>query len=251
MLFNGPSSCLVASTAMRLYGVHGLRLAEPRVEVGVVGGPSRHGRRASELTRRGRDESAPALVVRQFEIASDEIETYAELRVRRFAMSLVDTALESDRATALALLDSALHKGLVTRDDLWRQVMAAAGRRGVVALRQMFRVADARAESQVESRVRLACIDGKLPPDELQYPVRDEFGNLLAVGDMAWLKGRRRPLIAEADGESVHSLPEAVYRDRRRGNSLVAQACDTVRFTFADSLRPAYIVSTIKAALAA
>jgi hypothetical protein len=251
LLFNGPQSCLVASTVMRLYGVHGLPLAEPRVEVGVVGGPSRHGRCASELDKRGRDESAPTFVVRQFDIAAEELEVHADLRVRRFARSLVDTALESDRATALALLDSALHQQLVSRDELWREVMLATGRRGVVALRQMFRLADARAESQVESRVRLACADGKVPPDELQFPVRDEFGNLLAVGDMAWLKGRRRPLIAEADGESVHSLPAAVYRDRRRGNSLVAQACDTVRFTFADSLRPAYIVSAVRAALAA
>jgi hypothetical protein len=251
LLFNGTQSCLVASTAMRLYGVHGLRLAEPHIEVGIVGGPSRHGRCAAELPARGRDESAPRFVVRQFNIASDEIELYDDLQVRRFAMSLVDTALESDRATALALLDSALHKGLISRDDLWWQVVCATGRRGVVALRELLTLADSRAESQVESRVRLACIDGKVAPDDLQFPVRDEFGNLLAIGDMAWVKGRRRPLIAEADGESVHSLPQAVYRDRRRGNSLVAQACDTVRFTFADSLRPAYIVSVVRAALAA
>lgn len=251
LLFNGPNSCLVASTALRLYGVHGLPLRERRIEVGVVGGPSRHGRRPASIPLRGRDETALDVVVRQFAIAREEIVVESGLQVRTLVCSLIDAALESDRGTALALLDSALHQGLLTTDELDLAVVRATGRRGVVALRDVARVVDARAESQIESRVRLACIDGKVPPDELQYPVYDEYGNLLAVGDMAWVRGRRRPLIAEADGKSVHSLPEAVYRDRRRGNALVAQACDTIRFTFADSLRPAYVVSVVRAALVA
>lgn len=251
LLFAGPRSCLVASTALRACGVQGLPRQERRVEVGVIGGPSRHGRRPATIVLRGRDEEAPNLVIRQYAIAVEEITEHDGLRMRRLEMSLVDTALESERGTALALLDSALHQGLLSPDELWKFVLLATGRRGVVALRELTRVADARAESQIESRVRLACIDGKIPPDELQYPVRDEYGNLLAIGDMGWVRGRRRPLIAEADGASVHSLPEAVYRDRRRGNALVAQACDTIRFTYADSLKPAYVVSVVKAALAA
>jgi hypothetical protein len=221
------------------------------VEVGVVGGPSRHGRRPAEIALRGRDEEAPTVVVRQYEIASEELVVHAGLQCRALPASLVDTALEVDRGTALAMMDSALNQGLLTGDELWRAVLHAAGRRGVVALRALAELTDPRAESQIESRVRLACIDGAIPPDELQYPVYDAHGHLLAVGDIAWVKGRRRPLIAEADGASVHSLPQAVFRDRRRGNALVAQSCDTVRFTYADSLRPAYIVSVVKAALAA
>ena len=251
LLFNGPSSALVASTALRLFGVHGLPMRERRIEVGVVGGPSRWGRRPASIRLRGRDEEAPDVVVRQYAILSHELDVKAGLQVRGLVHSLVDTVLESDRGTALALLDSALHQGMLTADELKLAVVRATGRRGVVALRDVSRLVDSRAESQIESRVRLACIDGKVPPDEIQYPVYDDYGNLLAIGDMAWVRGRRRPLIAEADGKSVHSLPEAVYRDRRRGNALVARACDTVRFTFADSLKPPYVVSVIKSALAA
>lgn len=250
LLFSGPRACLVASSALRAYGVHGLPF-ERCIEVGVIGGPSRHGRRPAQIALRGRDDEAPDLVVRQYAIGVDEIVMQSGLPVRRLEMSLVDTALEAHRGTALALLDSVLHQRLLSTEELRRSVVLAAGRRGVVALRALAELADPRAESQVESRVRLACIDGKVPPDELQFPVYDTVGNLLAIGDMAWLKGRHRPLIAEADGESVHSLPEAVYRDRRRGNALVAQACDTIRFTYADALRPAYVVSVVRAALAA
>ncbi len=251
LLFSGPRSCLVASTALRAYGVHGLPLSEPQIEIGVVGGPSRHGRRPGQIAVRGRDEEAPDLVVRQYAITPEEIVVHDGLRVRKLEMSLVDTALESDRGTALSLLDSALHQGLLSREDLVRSVLLATGRRGVVALRELASLADERAESQIESRVRLVCIDGRLPPDELQYRVIDDDGHLLAIGDLAWIRRRRRPLLAEADGASVHGLPAAVYRDRRRGNALVAQACDTIRFTYADALRPSYVVSVVKAALAA
>ena len=251
LLFHGTNSCLVTTSALRAYGVAGLPMKERRVEVGVIGGPSRHGRSPSIITVRGKDDEAPDVVVRQFEIAPSEIVTHDGLQTRGLAASLVDTALEIDRPTALALLDSALHKELLTMDELHHCVLLAAGRRGVVRLRELAALADGRAASPLESRVRLACIDGKVAPDELQYPVRDEHGHLLAVGDLAWVCGRRRPLIAEADGAVVHALPEAVYRDRWRGNLLVAQACDTVRFTYADTMRPGYIASVIKSALAA
>jgi hypothetical protein len=147
----------------------------------------------------------------------------------------VDAALQVDRPTALALMDSALHRGLLTPAGLSASIDQARHRRGIVAVRRLAELADARAESQVESRVRLACIDGDVPPDDLQYVVRDPDGHVLAIGDLAWVAVRRRPLIGEADGESVHALPGAVYRDRTRGNALVAQACDTVRFTYADT----------------
>jgi hypothetical protein len=88
-------------------------------------------------------------------------------------------------------------------------------------------------------------------PDELQHEVKVPPGIVVAVGDLAWFKRRRRPLLAEADGESVHSLPTPVFRDRRRGNTLVGQACDTVRFVWTDALRPAYIQYVVRQALTA
>jgi hypothetical protein len=99
--------------------------------------------------------------------------------------------------------------------------------------------------------VRLACIDGDVPPDDLQHAVFDENGRVVARGDLAWLAERRRPLLGEADGESVHSQPKQVYRDRWRGNALVTEACDTVRFTYADTFKRGYIPWVVKRALRA
>jgi hypothetical protein len=73
---------------------------------------------------------------------------------------------------------------------------------------------------------------------------------VIAIGDLAWLR-RRRPLLGEADGESVHSLPGPLYRDRRRGNALVGEVCDTIRFTYADTFIRGYIPWAVRNALRA
>jgi hypothetical protein len=103
----------------------------------------------------------------------------------------------------------------------------------------------------LSSRVRLICIDGDLPPDDLQYPVRNSNGWTVAIGDLGWFKKRRRPLLAEADGKEPHGLPKPVYRDRKRGNSLVGELCDTVRFVWEDTWKPSYIHYVVRTALAA
>jgi hypothetical protein len=105
----------------------------------------------------------------------------------------------------------------------------------------MVMIADGRAESTVESRVRLAWRDGDVAPDDLHYTVYTGDGHVAAIGDLGWYKERNRPLLAEADGESVHGAPKPVYRDRMRGNALTGAACDTVRFVYADTFKPNYV----------
>ena len=179
----------------------------------------------------------------------DELRVVDGLQVREAGLSVVDAALGLDRPSALSVLDSALHLELLTADELYAVVAAAKGRPGIQQLRPLADIADGRAESPLESRVRLICTDGNLAPDELQYPVFDASGLLIAVGDLGWVLHRRRPLLAEADGK-VHGLPKAVFHDRRRGNLLVPAEYDTVRFVWEDSLRPAYVLYVVRSALA-
>jgi hypothetical protein len=117
-------------------------------------------------------------------------------------------------------------------------------------VREVLPWADERAQTPLETRVRLACIDGAVAPDELQYAVRDKRGRIVGFGDLAWLK-RARPLIGEADGRTPHSAPAALLYDRRRSNEFVLSYCDIVRFTWADALQPIYIQQIVRAALAA
>jgi hypothetical protein len=248
LLAHGPAYCLVAGSAARAIGLHGPTSEEPYVEIAALSAVSRTTRLGRGL---GPAVDGPSVRVRQFAVDPGEVVVVGGLPVRRADLTAIDAGLDLPRPRALSILDSALHLGLATPAGLADAAERAAHRPGIQQLRPLVGLADHRAESMVESHVRLACIDGKVPPDDLQFPVRTDDGRLIAVGDLAWKAGRRRPLIAEADGKSIHDQPEAVYRDRRRGNALVAAACDTVRFTFADALRPDYVANVIRAALAA
>lgn len=88
--------------------------------------------------------------------------------------------------SGLVSMDSALHQGRVSPDEL------TAGHRlfehwpGGQKLQLVLRMADGRAESPGESRSRYLCWSQGLPAPELQFPVRDEHGELVGVTDFAW-----------------------------------------------------------------
>jgi hypothetical protein len=247
LLAHGPDAFLVGRSAARTHGAEGLTASDAFVDVALAGGVSRHPR---EVEAPGRPIDGPLVIVRQWPLPAEEIVDVAGLRVREAGASVVDAALLLDRVHALCLFDWALRAGVLTPERLDSLLARARRRPGVVHARAMAAIADGRAGSPLESRVRLACIDGSLRPDELQYPVRNRWEVVVAIGDLAWLRRRSRPLIGEADGEQVHSLPAAVLHDRRRTNALVAESCDVVRFTWSDALRPVYIQQVVRAALA-
>jgi len=249
LLAHGPSAILVAGTGARALGVAGMPRREPFIEVAVVGGVPRARRVADRLDQS--DTDVIDVVVRQLTIPPDQLITCDGLPVRAARFTVVDAALDLDRMSALAVLDASLHQGLVTAEELAASIAAAKGRPGIQQLRPLAALADGRAESPLESRVRLVCVDGEVPPDDLQHEVRNTRGHLVAVGDLSWHKKRRRPLLAEADGKNVHGLPIPVYRDRRRGNVLIGEQCDTVRFVWEDTYKPEYIQYVIRTALAA
>ena len=251
LLAHGPNTCLASWTGARAIGAEGLPSADPTIDLAVIGGGSRHRRTLAAVSDRTAD--GREIIVRQWPVKAAEIEVVNGMRVRRKAQTVVDAALQLDRVHALCLFDWALRTGVMSREELDQLVCLAKRRPGVVHVRTAAELADPRAESPLESRVRLACIDGGTPPDELQYPVEDTFGEVVAYGDLAWLRRPHtsKPLLAEADGREFHSQPRAVLYDGRRANTLVGRSCDIVRFTWSDSLKPVYIQQAVRAALAA
>ncbi|WP_329105381.1 hypothetical protein OG792_32460 [Micromonospora sp. NBC_01699] len=229
----GELATAVLGTSAELHGLAGLR-PDARIHVSVPGPAAR--------PLRSKD---PAVVVHQLVIPAGQIGTVAGIRTTTATRTAADLALRVDRFAAVSLLDSALHQGSITEPDLLVVRALLARRRGAVAARRHLAEADGRAESPLETRVRLRCVDGGVPPDALQHPVRDDDGHLLAVGDLAWLRER---IIGEADGALVHATPEALYRDRRRQNLIANAGWRVLRFTWADTLNPTYIPTTIRAA---
>lgn len=132
------------------------------------------------------------------------------------AWTAIEVARSLRRPRALATLDAALRSGTCSRPELWRAALEQKGRRGIVAVRNLLALADARSESPMESEARLAMIDGGLPVPELQYEIVDGNGELRRL-DFAWPDVR---VAAEYDGLAWHSGPEAMVKDRRRHNAL-------------------------------
>ncbi|WP_041782626.1 hypothetical protein [Mycolicibacterium chubuense] len=133
------------------------------------------------------------------------------------AWTAVEVARSLRRPRALATLDAALRSGTCSRPDLWRAAIEQKGRRGIVAVRNLLPLADARAESPMESEARLVMLDGGLPAPELQYEILDGNGDLRRL-DFAWPEFG---VAAEYDGVAWHSGADAMFADRRRQAALM------------------------------
>jgi len=188
-----PRRAVLRAAQLR-YGDEAVFWGETAAEVlgirGVVGWPGR----PWVLVPLSRPLKAPADARLRFrERCSAEIVTIDGFQATRATRTLADLVALVDRPTGLSLLDSALHEEQISPEELTVVCAMAKGRRGAPKVRELVRYADGRAANPLESRVRLACIDGDVPPDELQWEVFDEHGRLLGIADLAWFKRRLRP----------------------------------------------------------
>jgi hypothetical protein len=146
------------------------------------------------------------------------------------AWTAVEVARALRRPRALATLDAALRSRTCARAELWRAAIQQAGRRGIVAVRELLPLADGRAESPMESEARLAMIDGGLPIPELQYEIVDGNGELRRL-DFAWPEQR---VAVEYDGLDWHSGDDAMPRDRKRTAALMDIGWVVIAIVFDD-----------------
>jgi hypothetical protein len=146
------------------------------------------------------------------------------------AWTAVEVACSLLRPRALATLDAALRSGTCHRVELWRGAAEQAGRRGIVAVRDLIPLADGLAESPMESEARLVMIDGGLPIPKLQHEIIDGNGELRRV-DFAWPEQR---VAVEYDGLDWHSGSDAMRRDRKRAAALLDVGWVAIAIVFED-----------------
>ncbi|WP_089771643.1 type IV toxin-antitoxin system AbiEi family antitoxin domain-containing protein [Ruania alba] len=214
-----PGSTAVGMAALALLQLQGLPRQIPS-EVCVPHGRSITGP-AGVLVRRHRN-PIPTVLINGFRVATAPV---------AIALALPDL----DRCNAVAVLDSALHTGRLTKAGQRELEQALAGRRGAHRTRQLITLADRRAESPLETRARLIFMDAGLPPAQLQVRVRNRNGRVIARGDLGWRRADGSWVIVEMDGRGVHGRPSAVYADRGRQNQIVLNRQITIlRFTDRD-----------------
>jgi very-short-patch-repair endonuclease len=137
-------------------------------------------------------------------------------------------------------LDAALHKRLVSLGQARGWAVAHPRHRGVAKLRRAVDLAEPRAESPMETRLRLLLVFAGLPRPRVQVSLGNEV-TFLGRADL-YYEGPR--LIIEYDGGTHrHSLAS----DDRRQNRLVDAGYRLLRFTAADILEsPASIVALVR-----
>ena len=172
--------------------------------------------------------SADGLVVHRRDGAP--LVTIGERPATSPAWTAIEVARSLRRPRALATLDAALRSRSCARPELWRAAVDQAGRRGIVAVRDLIALADGLAESPMESEARLAMIDGGLPIPTLQFELIDGNGELRRL-DFAWPEER---VAVEYDGFDWHSDADAMRRDRRRHAALLDVGWIVVAIVFED-----------------
>ncbi|MGH3874835.1 MAG: hypothetical protein ACRDSR_25585 [Pseudonocardiaceae bacterium] len=161
------------------------------------------------------------LDLRRCAISDDETETRSGIRLATRQRMAFDLLLDRSLPDAVADLDAALRAALVGREEMQRYLSGRRDR-GIVQARRALELADPRAESAQESRMRVYLVLDGLQP-EVQYRVYHR-GRLVGRADLAFPERR---LAVEYDGV-WHGALLQVGRDRDRLNRLYAAGWDVV-----------------------
>lgn len=191
----------------------------------------------------------PGLISHQSRLPDDDVDIVGGIPATTGLRTASDLARFRPRVEAVVAIDALVRARLCTLDALAALAPELRGRRGVRQLIAVLEVSDPRAESQMETRIRLVIIDNGLPAPEVQFEVRDRCGSLIARLDLAY---PYRRLGLEYDGLIAHTELQAFRRDRERQNELLATGWTLLRFVARDVLsRPQYIVRRVEGLLAA
>ncbi|MDT7749539.1 MAG: hypothetical protein QOD96_3201 [Pseudonocardiales bacterium] len=147
------------------------------------------------------------------------------------AVVVVDALAGGDPAAGTGAVTGggAVAGGFAPAELLARRA-AEPGARGSRRLAEAVALADPRAESPPETRLRVALVRAGLPRPEVQFPVLDEYGFELARADLAYPAAK---LAIEYDG-STHFEPSRARRDRERDGELAGIGWQTLRLAADD-----------------
>jgi hypothetical protein len=119
------------------------------------------------------------------------------------------------------------HAKLVTIAELRAYVAEHPRARGIARLRRVVELAEPKAESPMETRLRMLLLLAGLPRPEVQVSIHDDQGNPLGRPDLLY---RAQRLAIEYDG-GTHR--DRLIDDNRRQNGLISAGYRLLRFTAA------------------
>ena len=223
-----PGAVVSGRSAAVLWGV-GLADADDDVELTVAAG--RHAVRAAGLR------------VRRARLGADDVVRRRGVPTTMPEPTALELAARLAGDEAVVAVDRLLASGLVDLAPLRRRAAALTGR-GSAQARVVCALADERAESPQETRLRLLVGRSGLPAPVPQFTVRVD-GRFVARVDLAWPVLR---VAVEYEGR-WHAGADRLVRDRRRLDRLQAAGWRVVFMTVEDLYRPEELVARIARAL--
>jgi hypothetical protein len=158
-----------------------------------------------------------------------------------------DLGRRSSRVSGVIALDAMLHRGAVDLEKLEELARRRHWWPRIPQLKAVIRLADGRAESPMETRLRLLLIDGGVLGGRPQYEVLDARGRLIGRVDLGWPLER---LAVEYEGDH-HRERDQFRKDIGRVNALRSVGWTVLRLAADDIIRrPRETVTLVAAALA-
>lgn len=221
-----------------------------------------------EVTRPGaRPRRAARLQVHGSPLTPAEVVRIEGIPVTGLARTTVDVCRTHDLRGSLVVADAALRRLVTERVPIWDDlrdacleaalvaaaraqlrvaVDAQAGWPGSREARRAVELADAGAESPLESRSRAEFLLAGLPRPYAGIPVVVDDGRVSWV-DLDWPDFG---VVGEADGVGKYDRPRALYEEKVRQDALERRGRKVVRWTGAELLRtPDVVVARVERAL--
>lgn len=170
----------------------------------------------------------------------------------RAARAVVECAMTATFESGVVLADSALHRGLVTGEDLLATLDLMRTWPGAIAAGRVVSFADGLSESVGESRARVLFARQGLPTPELQREFSEDDGELIGRVDFLFAEERT---IVEFDGLVKYGrdgdvAADVVVSEKIREDRLRELGYEVVRITWADLAHPERTAARIRAAFA-
>jgi hypothetical protein len=146
---------------------------------------------------------------------------------------------------AVAMIDSLARATRLKVADVELLAERSKGRRGIRRARTALDLVDPGAESPRETWLRLLLMRAGFPRPQTQIPVRDRYGQLVAVFDMGW-EGVK--IAADYDGDHHRTDRRRFFKDIQRAEAVAELGWIDVRVTSADT--PGGIIARVSSAWA-
>lgn len=182
-----PQAVLSHRSALLLYGLPLVGRRPPAPEVTVP--PRSNG-------------NLVGVHVHRAQLRAPDVVLVDDARVTAVARTLVDVARHVPATTAVAALDAALHRGLVSMRELESTMRFCWNWPGIRRAERAVMLADPRAESPLESISRLTLRRLRLPEPRTQRLIFDARGTVVGRGDFYW---DEFGVIGEADGRAKYA----------------------------------------------